>query len=76
MIGALGTVPKRLPKYLEDLGIPDVIGCDALKMIIKVVVENWEKFFDNFQRYPLEGVKGSQSVPMGELSSEIYFVLH
>ena len=27
VIGALGTVPKRLPKYLEDLGIPDVIGC-------------------------------------------------
>ena len=26
VIGALGTVPKRLPKYLEDLGIPDVIG--------------------------------------------------
>ena len=28
VIGALGTVPKRLPKYLEDLGIAkDVIGC-------------------------------------------------
>ena len=27
VIGALGTVPKRLPKYLEDLGITDVIGC-------------------------------------------------
>ena len=27
VIGALGTVPKSLPKYLEDLGIPDVIGC-------------------------------------------------
>ena len=27
VIGALGTVPKRLPKYLEVLGIPDVIGC-------------------------------------------------
>ena len=27
VIRALGTVPKRLPKYLEALGIPDVIGC-------------------------------------------------
>ena len=27
VIGALGTVPKRLLKYLEDLGIADVIGC-------------------------------------------------
>ena len=27
VIGALGTVPKRLPKYLEDLGIADVLGC-------------------------------------------------
>ena len=25
MIGALGTVPKRLPKYIASLGIPDVI---------------------------------------------------
>ena len=27
VIGALGTVPKRLPRYLRELGIPDVIGC-------------------------------------------------
>ena len=27
VIGALGTVPKRLPGFLKDLGIPDVIGC-------------------------------------------------
>ena len=27
VIGALGTVPKRLPKYIASLGIPDVIGC-------------------------------------------------
>ena len=27
VIGALGTVPKRLPKYLEDPGIADLIGC-------------------------------------------------
>ena len=27
VIGALGAVPKRIPKYLEDVGIPDVIGC-------------------------------------------------
>jgi hypothetical protein len=26
VIGALGTVPKRLPRYLKELGIPDVIG--------------------------------------------------
>ena len=26
VIGALGTVPKRLPRYLKALGIPDVIG--------------------------------------------------
>ena len=27
VIGALGTVPKRLPGFLHDLGVPDVIGC-------------------------------------------------
>ena len=27
VIGALGTVPKRLPGFLKSLGIPDVIGC-------------------------------------------------
>ena len=27
VIGALGTVPKRLPGFLTSLGIPDVIGC-------------------------------------------------
>ena len=27
VIGALGTVPKRLLGFLKDLGIPDVIGC-------------------------------------------------
>ena len=27
VIGALGTVRNRLPKYLEVLGIADVIGC-------------------------------------------------
>ena len=27
VIGALGTVPKRLPGFLYDLGVPDVIGC-------------------------------------------------
>ena len=26
VIGALGMVPKRLPGFLIDLGIPDVIG--------------------------------------------------
>ena len=34
VIGALGTVPKRLPKYLEDLGIADVIGwCGAMWVV-------------------------------------------
>ena len=27
VIGALGTVPKRLPKFIARLGIPDVIRC-------------------------------------------------
>jgi len=27
VIGALGTVPKRLPGFLKSLGVPDVIGC-------------------------------------------------
>ena len=27
VIGALGTVPKRLPGFLHDLGVPDVFGC-------------------------------------------------
>ena len=27
VIGALGTVPNRLPGYLEKLGIPDITGC-------------------------------------------------
>ena len=27
VIGALGTVPKRLSGFLKSLGIPDVIGC-------------------------------------------------
>ena len=27
VIGALGTVPTRLPGYLEKLGIPDITGC-------------------------------------------------
>ena len=27
VIGALGRVPKRLPGFLHDLGVPDVIGC-------------------------------------------------
>ena len=26
VVGALGTVPKRLPDYLKSLGVPDVIG--------------------------------------------------
>ena len=27
IVGALGTIPKRLPGYLKSLGVPDVIGC-------------------------------------------------
>ena len=27
VIGALGTVPKRLPGFFKSLGVPDVIGC-------------------------------------------------
>jgi hypothetical protein len=27
IMGCLGTVPKRLKSYLEELGVPDVIGC-------------------------------------------------
>ena len=27
VIGALGTVPKRLPGFLKSVGVPDVIGC-------------------------------------------------
>jgi len=27
VIGALGTVPKRLPGFLKALGVPDIIGC-------------------------------------------------
>ena len=27
IVGALGTIPKRLPRYLKSLGVPDVIGC-------------------------------------------------
>ena len=27
VIAVLWTVPKRLPGFLKDLGIPDVIGC-------------------------------------------------
>ena len=27
VVGALSTVPKRLPDYLKALGVPDVIGC-------------------------------------------------
>ena len=27
VIGALGTVPKRLLGFLHDIGVPDVIGC-------------------------------------------------
>ena len=27
VIGALGTVPKRLPGFLKSLGVPDIIGC-------------------------------------------------
>ena len=27
VIGALGSVPKRLLGFLKDLGIPDIIGC-------------------------------------------------
>ena len=26
VVGGLGTIPKRLPKYINELGIPDVIG--------------------------------------------------
>ena len=26
VVGALGTIPERLPGYLKDLGIPDVVG--------------------------------------------------
>ena len=27
VVGALGTIPKRLKGYLKSLGVPDVIGC-------------------------------------------------
>ena len=27
VIGALGTVPRRLPGFLKSLGVPDIIGC-------------------------------------------------
>ena len=27
VVGALGTIPKRLQGYLKSLGVPDVIGC-------------------------------------------------
>ena len=26
VVGAFGMIPKRLPQYLEQLGIPDVVG--------------------------------------------------
>ena len=26
VVGAFGMIPKRLPEYLEELGIPDVVG--------------------------------------------------
>ena len=38
--------------------------------------ENWEKLVNNFPKYPREGVRGSLSVPLGKLSSVIYFDLH
>ena len=34
VIGALGTVPKRLPRYLNQLGIPDVIGSMQVGMLL------------------------------------------
>ena len=34
MIGALGTVPKRLPRYLKELGIPDVIGSMQMTVLL------------------------------------------
>ena len=26
VVGAFGSIPKNLPQYLEELGIPDVVG--------------------------------------------------
>jgi len=26
VVGAFGMIPKRLPEYLKELGIPDVVG--------------------------------------------------
>ena len=26
VVGAFGAIPKRLPEYLKELGIPDVVG--------------------------------------------------
>ena len=34
VIGALGTVPKRLPRYLKELGIPDVIGSMQMTVLL------------------------------------------
>ena len=34
VIGALGTVPKRLPRYFKELGIPDVIGSMQITVLL------------------------------------------
>ena len=34
VIGAMGTIPKRLDKYLKDLGIPDIIGSAQMSVLI------------------------------------------
>ena len=33
-IGALGTVPKRLPRYVKELGIPNVIGSMQMTVLL------------------------------------------
>ena len=34
IIGAMGTVPKRLTKYLKDLEIPDIVGSMQMAVLI------------------------------------------
>ena len=34
VIGAMGTVPKRLEKYLKELEIPDIIGSAQMSVLI------------------------------------------
>jgi hypothetical protein len=34
IIGALGTIPKRLPGYLKDLGVPDMIGSMQISVLL------------------------------------------